>query len=255
MIVLKKEIRKIVYKYDILFKFYYRYLWKPPKKSIRNYLNILSKKKEIFFIQIGANDGMYDDPLYKFIRRDNWTGILIEPQKTVFNRLINNYKKIDGLYFENVAINNKGGNNTLYKIAFTDDNWASGISSFIKESLEINVKSGYVERKAKEDGIKLPTNKKDYIATEIVSCLTLSQLIEKYNVNKIDILMIDTEGYDFEIIKTINFKKIKPLNIIYEHTGLSKNEKIDCENYLKNNGYNIFIDIAETLASLDDLKF
>ena len=48
-----------------------------------------------------------------------------------------------------------------------------------------------------------------------------------------DILIIDTEEYDFEIIKTINLDMIKPLNIIYEHSGFSKNGKNDCENYLK----------------------
>ena len=75
-------LRRIVFKYDTLFNLYYRYFYKP-KDVLSSFLNNLSKSKKgkIFFIQIGANDGQWNDPIYKFIRRDRWSGILIEPQK------------------------------------------------------------------------------------------------------------------------------------------------------------------------------
>src|SRR5450755_3498299 len=31
------------------------------------------------FIQIGSNDGRKNDPLYKYIRKNAWKGILVEP--------------------------------------------------------------------------------------------------------------------------------------------------------------------------------
>ncbi|MDA3872145.1 MAG: FkbM family methyltransferase [Candidatus Marinimicrobia bacterium] len=247
---MKKILRNIVLKFDLLFQFYYRFLWRPKRNSIPCIINNLSKSKKIYFIQIGANDGMYNDPLYKFIRRDNWEGILIEPQRNIFMRLKHNYKKMNNLIFENVAVCNKNGLKSLYKISFSDANWASSISSFRKEDVEALINSGYVEKKAIKEGIKLPTNRKEYITTEKVNCVTLENLILKYDITNIDMLMIDAEGYDFEIIKTINFNKVKPLNIVYEHTHLSKKEKIECKNYLKSAGYNLFEDISDTLAYL-----
>jgi FkbM family methyltransferase len=247
---MKRLIRRMVFKYDLLFQFYYTYFYKPSNNSIQQYIDNLSRSKEIFFIQIGANDGMYSDPIYKFIRRDKWKGVLIEPQKKIFARLRYNYRKMGNLFFENAAISDRNGEFPLYKIAFTDADWASGISSFRKEALENNIKSGYVERKARESGIPLPP-REEFICTEIVNCITFNDLVAKYNPDRIDLLQLDAEEYDYEIIKSIDFQKVKPMNIIYEHAGLSGNDKTECEIFLKNLGYKIFPDESDTLAFID----
>lgn len=52
------------------------------------------------FIQIGSNDGLANDPLREFVLSKRWKGILVEPVPYLFDRLIDNYKGIDGLYFE-----------------------------------------------------------------------------------------------------------------------------------------------------------
>jgi FkbM family methyltransferase len=247
---MEKILRRIVFKYEILFQIYYKYIYRPPKGSISYYLNKLSAKRRIKFIQIGANDGFYDDPLYKYIRRDKWEGILIEPQKVIFNRLVKNYRKMKNLYFENIAISTVKESRKLYKIAFTDMDWASGLSSFNLEALKININAGYVERKAKENGIKLPENINEWVSTEIIECSTINEVIKKYNLKKIDLLMIDAEGYDIEIIKNIDFNNIKPSNIIYEHTHFALAENLAIEEYLKNYGYQIIKDLSDTIASI-----
>jgi len=212
--------------------------------------SIEDKNEKLFLIQIRANDVKSHYPIYKFITRDKWYVILIEPPKMIFDRLLDNYKKQSNLCFENVAVCNKSGLKPLYKISFSDANWASSVSSFRKENVEALINSGYIEKNAIKENIKLPTNKREYITTEKVNCVTLENLILKYDIKNINMLMIDAEGYDSEIIKTINFNKVKPLNIVYEHTHLSKKEKIECKNYLKSAGYNLFEDISDTLASL-----
>ena len=50
--------------------------------------HLLLRKKEIFFIQIGANDGKSTDPLYRFVTELGWSGILVEPQPNV-NTILN----------------------------------------------------------------------------------------------------------------------------------------------------------------------
>ena len=35
--------------------------------------------QQVRFVQIGANDGLHNDPVREFIVRDRWEGVLIEP--------------------------------------------------------------------------------------------------------------------------------------------------------------------------------
>ncbi|MBK9097295.1 MAG: FkbM family methyltransferase [bacterium] len=248
---MKEMFRKIVYKYDILFRLYYNFIYKPLDK-ISIFLDDLSrsKKGKIFFIQVGANDGNWGDKIYKFIRRDNWNGILIEPQKVIFKRLLNNYKKRNNLFFENVAIDSTEGERNLYKIGFTDSPWASGISSFIKNDVQKLIDAGYIEKMANAESIDLPSDKAEWISEEKVKVQTLKNIIDKYRVNKIDLLVIDAEGYDFEIIKTIPFEQIKPTIIIYENSHFSEDIKKNCQNFLINFGYKIIPAEGNTVAEL-----
>ena len=175
----------------------------------------------------------WGDKIYKFVRRDNWSGILIEPQKEIFKRLLNNYNKRNNLFFENVAIDSTEGERNLYKISFSNSQWASGISSFIKNDIQKLIDAGYVERMAKAESINLPTKKEEWIGEEKVKVQTLRNIIEKYQVKKIDLIMIDAEGYDFEIIKTIPFEYIKPGVIVYEHSHFNEEIKNESWNFLK----------------------
>ena len=170
----------------------------------------------------------WNDPIYKFIRRDRWGGILIEPQKIIFDLLSNNYKKQSNLFFENVAIDSTEGEKSLYKISFSNSSWAGGISSFIKNDIVKLIEAGYVERMAKDESIILPANKEEWICEEKVKVTTLKSLIPKYKVKKINLILIDTEGYDFEIIKTIPFEFIEPDVIIYEHSHFNETVKNEC---------------------------
>jgi FkbM family methyltransferase len=57
------------------------------------------------FIQVGANDGKSENPLYRYILNYPWHGILVEPQPDIFGKLCENYAAIaNRLIFENIAI-------------------------------------------------------------------------------------------------------------------------------------------------------
>src|SRR6266404_4447929 len=68
------------------------------------------------FIQVGANDGKFGDPLRKHILGRKWTGILVEPQPEAFEALKVNYAGLeDRLEFENVAITSLSSTVTMYR--------------------------------------------------------------------------------------------------------------------------------------------
>jgi hypothetical protein len=49
-----------------------------------------------------------------------------------------------------------------------------------------------------------------------VNCLTISNIVDKYDIINLDYLFIDAEGYDYEIIKSIDFGKCNIKNIKFE---------------------------------------
>ncbi|MCK7538606.1 MAG: hypothetical protein MZV63_50430 [Marinilabiliales bacterium] len=75
-------------------------MYKPRPGTIEVFLDKYSREhKPVTFLQVGANDGFINDPLHKFIKRDNWNGVLLEPQPDVFNDfLVKLHRKRPGDY-------------------------------------------------------------------------------------------------------------------------------------------------------------
>jgi hypothetical protein len=87
---------------------------------------------------------------------------------------------------------------------------------------------------------------KPHIVEEAVDCMTLHDLLEKHQVKKIDLLQIDAEGYDYRILRQLNFEKFHPHIIHLEIVNLPKSEVGECKQLLDKydylhakNGYNL----------------
>jgi len=52
-------------------------------------------------------------------------------------------------------------------------------------------------------------------------------------VTKIDLILIDTEGYDLNILRTIDFRRFCPKLLIYEQHYLSLHEKAAAKDLLR----------------------
>src|SRR5210317_47699 len=85
-------------------------------------------------IQVGANDGLRFDNINKFIKKYKTKSVLLEPIKEYFDRLKENYKDCENVFFENTAISVKNQINYLYKVKTDDldkyDDHIKGISSY-----------------------------------------------------------------------------------------------------------------------------
>jgi FkbM family methyltransferase len=75
------------------------------------------------------------------------------------------------------------------------------------------------------------------IKTLQVECVTLQDIIDKYQLNRIDVLHMDAEGHDEAILLSINFEKIKPKIIMFEHVHMSFEGYLACTNHLYSHGY------------------
>ncbi len=72
-----------------------------------------------------------------------------------------------------------------------------------------------------------------------ISVLTFQTLLQRCNVKKVDLLLIDTEGYDYIILKQINFSDVKPKVVIFEKKHLSLDDSRHARILMGNNGYQV----------------
>lgn len=188
--------------------------------------DLCSKIENCFFIQIGANDGISVDPINKIILKNNWSGILVEPGFESFNELVKNYQGLKNLFFEMSAISDKDGEVTLYCGSTTPH----FTLDFEKAKWMFDV-----EPKAR----KVPS-------------LTPKSLIEKYSVQKIDVLQIDAEGHDFIILENFPFESFLPKIIRFEFVNLH-NILSQSISFLENKGYKCYFseDDADIIAILN----
>lgn len=199
------------------------------------------RTKDFFFIEIGANDGVTQDILHQYIDKYRWRGILVEPVPYYFEKLKCTYEANDQLALENVAISDKDEIRDFYRVREGVSHfpyWSEGLGSF---DLKVVLSHRWA----------MP-NISDYIVTEKVKCIALRSLLLKHDVKKIDLLSIDTEGYDYEIIKQIDFDKLSPLVLIYEHKHIKRDERKRCESMLRAHRYALRKQRGNTLAYLPE---
>ncbi len=215
---------------------------------------ILCRKQRIVVIQIGANVGNRNDPLFHFIREVNadarseprCSAILVEPVRHLFDQLKINYRGCPGVAFENVAVSDCAGTRNFYHIDPSVDitgsdmpHWLSQIGSLVPERLEKEF--ARVEKELARQG--RGRNLGDFIAnhriSEEVTCVTLGDLLDRHAVEELDLLQIDAEGYDYEIVRSIDFERVKPRMINYERIHLQEDEA-RCRHLLEEQGYKLF---------------
>ena len=218
------------------------------ERLLSKYTNLSLEKiiENLFFenqlksiIQIGANDGKRFDILSNFIKKYSPFVLFLEPIKSNYEDLKKNYANQDNLIFENFAISVNNQINQLYKVKDDKlkhyDDHVIGITSFNKDHL---IKHGI---------------KKNHIIKVNVQSISLNDLIKKHSIKNLDLMMIDTEGYDGHIV--IDFLKnieIRPI-IIFEYIHIDSFMLKNTFDMLKAKNY-FFFKIDENIFCIPEEK-
>jgi FkbM family methyltransferase len=205
----------------------------------------LKTSKEIVFVQIGANDGIGSDPIYHLIQKfpDRFKGLVVEPLKDKFELLKRAYVDIDTVLPVNMAVHNTEKEMLIHRVRPDIEKklpvWARGIGSFNPEHH------------------KLSNIDSSYMIAERVPCITFDDLLATHQVANVELLITDTEGYDFDILCSIDFGKYRPAYVHFEHglsSGVMTWEKYKTlVRYLIQHGYNISHETSDTTAFLPEV--
>lgn len=162
----------------------------------------LSQSPHFNFVQIGANDGVLCDAIYPFVTRFRLPGLVVEPLPDVFEQLKKTYRRHPQVTPVNVALHRTARQATIYRADPADTSLpshTSGIASFDREHLR-----------------RFHIPDRSILAVQ-VPCVTFHELLERYAISHIDLLQIDTEGYDLDILAMVDLERITPAIIRFEH--------------------------------------
>lgn len=173
----------------------------------------LNFKKKGFFIEIGVGNGKDLSNTYLMEKNYEWNGILCEPDERNFKKI----KKIRKAKLVKSLISN----NCKSDVEFYLNNDPYSSSSII----------------TKNSGNKIYTNS-----------MCLNHLFEKFKLEKVDYISIDTEGNEYEIIKNFNFKRNKVKIFTIEHNFDNKKRHI-IQKLMIENGYK---KVMSYISHMDD---
>ena len=135
--------------------------------------------------------------------------LLVEPVPHNISAINENLKEFKNIHLEPVAVACVRETKDFFFVKATSINklkkhWASGIGSFNKNHLlNHRTKRFLIE----EDDIdKIP-----------IKTVKFEDLIDKYSITEIDKILIDIEGYEYEILRDMDLKKVRINSILFEY--------------------------------------
>ena len=135
--------------------------------------------------------------------------LLVEPVPHNVVEIKKNLNNLEGITIEQVALSDKNETRNFYFVKNTSidklkKHWSSGIGSFNKQHL--------LDHKSKR--FKIEEEDIDKISIEAIR---FKDLVDKYNINQIDKLLVDVEGSEFAILNDIDLSSINIKKIIFEY--------------------------------------
>ena len=185
------------------------------------------------FVVIGAMDGISFDEFHSHVRNNHWSGLLVEPIPEQFRRLVSNYTAIGcspNNRYENSAIAEHDGSIRMLTIRQEAVDSGKVHECFGGMSAIYPPRNGLASEGDAET-VRL------YSELVEVPCITLQTLLERHRVETFDILCIDAEGWDFKILRQLDFSRWRPKLIRIEYINLSSDEKSAVAELFDRHGY------------------
>jgi FkbM family methyltransferase len=216
-----------------------------PTSRIGKHLDRYSKAhlENFTFVQIGANDGLRNDPVRDFVVRDRWAGVFVEPLPDVFPLLQKNYARLasrGNLRFVNAAVSSRSASLPFYSF---QNSFLSGKP--LEERLHLLRKASF-----DRDQVLPFAECEQNIAVIEVPCVGIGELLATcFPEGRLSLLALDVEGHEHEILGEIDFQALRIGAVLFETWNLgSSRDKVF--SLLQKNGYRIDETEGDALAVL-----
>lgn len=195
-----------------------------------------------FVVQVGAHFGNASHDMKAQLKKTSASALLVEPQPEAFLKLTRNYSDCPAVTLANVAVSDVSTTRPMYRIAEnanqyhrTGGRFATSIASFNPEH-----PWQYFRRNATSAGLSADRNA--VIESVTVDCLTFSELASRHRIERIDVLAVDTEGFDFEILKMAFEAGFRPTLVKYEHKHLADRQEMrGAWKFMIDRGYRVVV--------------
>jgi FkbM family methyltransferase len=193
------------------------------------------KKKENVSVIVGAHDFVSFDFVSEIANKYDPNFILFEPRGSSFKSLGENILRLNlsNCRAYQLCVHPSVQEITMYSVKneclSKYPKWAEGIASINKSHLLKHVTAEDIEE------IK-------------VECINPDNWHSQLGIGKINLLQIDTEGFDFEILKSVNIPYHNPTIIKIKIANLQTSDKINVASYLHDLGYDCIFNGEDIIA-------
>ena len=184
--------------------------WLVDNEQGRVDIKILPYLKDIengFFVEAGALDGLFMSNT-KILEDLGWNGLLIEPSQKAYIECVKNRS---GLIYNTALVSKDYREKTIRGDFFYDGKDGQGAWSGVMRNTYTNQK------------VEVPAR-------------TLQSIFDDQDIKKVDFLSLDVEGYEFNVLKGIDFSKVDVTFILVEVNSVIYSLE-DMDEYLEKFGY------------------
>lgn len=192
---------------------------------MEQYLNF----EDGFFIEAGANDGVSQSNTL-FLEKRGWKGLLIEPTYIKYQECLKNRSNC---IVENYALVSSNYKKTTIKGDFNHSDWSSSLMAMVIDE------GDFIDKDRKEaQNFRL-----QHHSIIEVPVTTLTNLLIKHNVKKVDFLSLDVEGYEISVLNGLNFNVYKPTYVLLE-ASTHEDRRSSLISYMHEKNYNVIENIG-----------
>ena len=192
---------------------------------------LAARGRPLTLLQVGANDGVTNDPVYPYVHHEWLSGVLVEPVPDSYARLCHSYRGYpDRFKCINAAVADYCGTVELY-LPSADD--GCGLAQ------KASARRDHLERHGQQDR---------RVRAITVPCYTIMKLLDATMRQPPDVLVIDAEGWDWKILRNAFSDGVEPAMIYAEIVHLAARERTDMRAQLTARGYRFAETTKDCLA-------
>ena len=214
-------------------------------------------------LQIGANDGVMNDPLRPFLPTHQGKIVLVEALPHYCASLRQLYRDQKNVNVAALLVASREEERDFYYIrpAVADlmdgdgppNRWAHGQGSFRKSTVVDWIVKNQFRGQAYRQNLPMFI---DAIECCRLTSVTLSSLTNTYQLGQIDLVVLDVQGAEYEVLSSLKGIEKFPRFIIYEDdSSLSDQDRSGLESMLSTMGYVFIAGKSDRLWGLDLVRF